>query len=527
MTRALVAVLAAQVLLCGPAGAGDGSQGPPRRPASATHDLPDAPIPHPRIDALEAPVAEQLGQARRDVEAAVARTGAGSRDLAKAYGSLGHLYHAYELADAAEAAYLNAIHLAPGEARWSHLLGYLYQQTGRLEEAAARFAAARRASPADRAATVRLGQVYLGLNQLSDAREQFEAAAPAFPALAQHGLGEVALRERRFGDAVTHFRSALERVPQATSIHYALAMAYRGLGRLDQARSHLRLRGPGQIRIGDPIVDGLQAVVRGERGLVIQGRRAFDAGQFQEAADAFAKAAAAAPASVAARANLGLALSRLGQSEAAASQFDAVLRLDPDNAIAHSGLGLMLAARGRDAEALGHLRAAAAQSPDEGRVTRELVGVLMRLGRQDEAIDVLTAARLADPDDEDALVSLSILLAEKERYREAVAMLDEADRRLPGRPTATTTLARLLASSPDRSVRDGRRALDLATAVHEAEPAAVHAETVALALAELGRCGEAAQWMRRAVEAASRENDAAERTRLAGELPKYQTTPCN
>ena len=109
-----------------------------------------------------------------------------------------------------------------------------------------RFVAARRASPADRAATVRLGQVYLGLNQLRNAREQFDEAAAVFPALAQHGLGDVALRERRFADAVTHFRSALDRVPQATSIHYQLAMAYRGLGRLDEARSHLRLRRPGR-----------------------------------------------------------------------------------------------------------------------------------------------------------------------------------------------------------------------------------------------------------------------------------------
>jgi tetratricopeptide (TPR) repeat protein len=150
----------------------------------------------------------------------------------------------------------------------------------------------------------------------------------------------------------------------------------------------------------------------------------------------------------------------------------------------------------------------------------------LRLGRQDEAIEILTAAGKADPEDEDALVSLSILLANNERYRDAVALLEDAHRRLPGRPTATTTLARLLASSPDRSVRDGRRALDLAMAVYEAEAAAVHAETVALALAELGRCAEAAQWMRRAVDSAGREGDRAERTRLAGELPKYEAAPC-
>jgi len=515
VTRYLAAMLVGRALLFGPGGGGSTAQDPPY-----------VAIPQPRLETLESSVAAQIGQAQRDFETAAAAPGAAGRELADAYGSLARLYHAYEFVEAAEAAYVNAARLDPRDARWSHLLGYLYQQTGRLEEAAGRFVAARRASPRDRAAAVRLGQVYLGLNRLREAREQFDDVATVFPALAQHGLGEVALRERRFSDALGHFRAALERVPQATSIHYQLAMALRGLGRLDAARAQLARRGPGGISIGDPIVDQLQALVLGERGLVIQGRRAFEAGLFQDAVDAFTKALGAAPESVAARANLGLALSRLGHSEAAAEQFERVLRLDADNVIAHAALGQMLAGRGRDSDAAVHLRAARAQAPDDATVNRELVGVLLRLGRQDEAIELLAATRTAAPDDEDALVSLSILLASRERYREAVALLDEADRRLPGRPTATTTLARLLASSPDRSLRDGRRALELAMAVYAAEPVAVHAETVAMALAELGRCDEAAGWMRRAVTAAGQEQDAAESARLRGQLKKYETPSC-
>src|SRR6185436_1219317 len=143
----------------------------------------------------------------------------------------------------------------------------------------------------------RLGQVYLGMNRLREAREQFDSVAAVFPALAQYGLGEVALRERRFDEAVGHFRAALERVPQASSIHYSLAMAYRGLGRMDDARTHLAQQGPVGITVGDPIVDALRALVRSERGLVAQGRRAYEAGQFQQASDAFAKAIEVAPAS--------------------------------------------------------------------------------------------------------------------------------------------------------------------------------------------------------------------------------------
>jgi Flp pilus assembly protein TadD len=187
---------------------------------------------------------------------------------------MGRLFHVYEFFDSAEAAYLNALRLAPNDVTWLHLLGYLYQQTGQLEAAANRFEQAIRVQPNDRAAIVRLGQAYLGLNRLREAREQFQSVEAVFPMLSRNGLGEIALRERRYNEAVSHFRAVLERVPQASSVHYSLAMAYRGLGRLDEARAELEKRGSAGLNVGDPIVDGLQALVRGERGLVAQGRRA-------------------------------------------------------------------------------------------------------------------------------------------------------------------------------------------------------------------------------------------------------------
>jgi hypothetical protein len=124
------------------------------------------------------------------------------------------------------------------------------------------------------------------------------------------------------------------------------------------------------------------------------------------------------------------------------------------------------------------------------------------------------------------LVSLAILLAQRERYGEAVILLDEANRRYPERVATATTLARLLASSPDRSLRDGMRALDLATRVYAAAPTPVHGETIALALAELGRCDEARTWMKRAVADAEQAKDPAEAVRLKSETAKYQGVSC-
>ncbi|HKH74268.1 MAG TPA: tetratricopeptide repeat protein [Vicinamibacterales bacterium] len=449
------------------------------------------PVPQPRLDDLEPAVAEQI-RATQQRAAGIIAKGSAARDLADAYGSLGRVYHAYEFLDSAEPAYVNARRLASGNSEWPHLLGVLYQQIGRLEEAAEALTAARRLQPRDHAAAVYLGDIFLSLNRLVDARDQFQSVIDVFPAVARRGLGDVAMRERKFAEAVEHYRAVLDRVPQAAAVHYSLAMAYRGMGRLDDAREHLQRRGPEGVHADDPILTSVQSLVRGERAWVMQGRRAYDAGQFAAAADAFTKALEAAPSSVVARVNLGSALVQMH----------------------------------RDADAIPYFRDALRVSPEEPGVAEALIGALVRVGRDTEAIETFSRTKSYRPDDEGSLVGVAILLAARERFREALVLLEDAHQRFPDRTATATTLARLLASSPAVSLRDGTRALDIAMAVNDAEPTPVHAETVALALAELGRCGEAMEWMKRAVASAERGRNVTEAARLKGEMPKYQRAAC-
>jgi len=449
------------------------------------------PVPQPRLDDLEPAVAEQIRDAQQRTAGIVAKGGS-SRELADAYGSLGRVYHAYEFLDSAEPAYVNARRLASGSSEWPHLLGALYQQTGRLEEAAEAFTAARRLQPRDHAAAVYLGDVYLSLNRLVDARDQFQSVIDVFPAVARRGLGDVAMRERKFAEAVEHYRAVLDRVPQAAAIHYSLAMAYRGMGRMDEAREHLLQRGAEGVHADDPIVTSVQSLVRGERAWVMQGRRAYDAGQFAAAVGAFTKALEAAPQSVVARVNLGSALVQMR----------------------------------RDADAIPYFRDALRLSPEEPGLAEALIGALVRVGRDTEAIETFSRAKTYRPDDEGSLVGVAILLSARERFREAIVVLEDAHQRFPDRTATATTLARLLSSSPDVSLRDGKRALDIAMAVNDDEPTPAHAETIALALAELGRCDEAMDWMKRAVASAERGKNAAEAARLSGEMPKYGRATC-
>ena len=218
-----------------------------------------AAVPMPSLEGLEPTVADQFREQRQAFEKAASGAPVSDRDLASAYTAVARLCHAYEFLDAAEASYANAIRLAPRDATLPHLLGALYQQTGRFEDALARYGDARRLKPNDPVIRIRLADVYLRLDRLSDARALFQDLIEVYPALARAGLGEIALRNGQFNEAVQHLEAALDRAPDAAPVHYSLGMAYRGLGRIDQARSHLARRGTSGLRPADPVVDAKHA----------------------------------------------------------------------------------------------------------------------------------------------------------------------------------------------------------------------------------------------------------------------------
>jgi tetratricopeptide (TPR) repeat protein len=146
-------------------------------------------------------------------------------------------------------------------------------------------------------------------------------------------------------------------------------------------------------------------------------------------------------------------------------------------------------------------------------------------GRPGDAIPHYAAAARLDPHDEIARVDGAATLVDLGRYGEARRVLTDA---LDANPTSgliAHALARLLAASPDLSLRDGARAVDLAQRVDTAAPSSLHAETLALALAEAGRCGEAADAQGRAIAAAQKEGDQARAAALTAARDAYAAGP--
>jgi hypothetical protein len=67
----------------------------------------------------------------------------------------------------------------------------------------------------------------------------------------------------------------------------------------------------------------------------------------------------------------------------------------------------------------------------------------------------------------------------------------------PGELRLKHALARLLAACPERSLREGRRSFSMAAELFDSQRTPSHAETLAMALAEVGRFTDARDVQRR------------------------------
>jgi tetratricopeptide (TPR) repeat protein len=476
-------------LVCGTPAVGAGGQ------RGSTPDVQGPAVQQPDRRALEPAVAEQLGLLVATVDA-LAGEGAPADRLAQAHGLLGQALHAYSMAAGAESAYLEAHRLAPADFRWPYLLAYLLQQQNRLEEALAYFARAQAVRRDYPPLVVRLGDLHLARNRVDEARAAYETALALDPssAAARYGLGQVAMSRRDYQSAVELFTLVLDLVPDANRVHYVLAMAHRGLGQMDPARAHLQRQGPVGVRTADPLVDALADLVRGARLLLVRGRMAFDAGRYREAAEAFKRALAAEPDNLAAVVNLGSALERTGDVEGAIGQFRRALKLDADNRSALFNLGVLSAASDRHEEAVRHLSRLVAFEPADHAARIALGRALARSGRLDEALAAMDSVATSDPGNEDAVLGRADVLTALGRHADALGVLEQSYARDPGQGRTVVRLVRLLVASPQAELRDYGRALRLGRLVYDATGEVGDGVMVTLALAGLGRCGEARQW---------------------------------
>ncbi|HEX5707110.1 MAG TPA: tetratricopeptide repeat protein [Pyrinomonadaceae bacterium] len=494
---------------------------------------PDAPglvpVVTPDTSSMEAGVREHIKSSESALASVIKDAGASADKLAEAYGLLGQIYQAYSLSSPAKECYQNAARLASKDFRWPYLLGKLHEREGDAQQAIALFNTARELRPDYLPVFVSLGNLHLQLNRLDEAEANFRRALEINEASASalYGLGQAALSKRIYNVAAVHLEKALKLAPEANRLHYALAMAFRGQDEMEKAQTHLAQSGSVGVRVSDPLIDGLQDLIKGARLHLIRGRTALEARRFAEAAAEFRKAIAAQPDSIPAHFNLGAALTQTGDLGGAVAQFEEILRLDPNHANAHYNLGLLLAQSNQTERAIKHLRLAVAAKSEDHDARFLLAQELVKAGRIEDAESEFARVVESAPDNEEALLaSVRILLIRKE-YRRALDALEKSHTRFPHKGRTAATLAYLLAASPQTDLRDGRRALELAQAIYAATGTFNHGALVATALAELGRCEEAAALSRKLMTKAVEERKSELAEKLKADLNRYeQARPC-
>ena len=344
----------------------------------------------PDLSQLESDVRDQIKSQQDILLATIKDQQATDTKLSAAYGDMGAIYQAYALNAPARECYLNANKLAPKDFRWIYLLAKLDQLEGRVDDAIQRYRTVASLQPEFVPALVNLGNIYLELDRLQDARSNYALALQkeSNNAAAHYGLGQVALAQRSYTEAVEHFERALALAPEANRIHYALAMAYRGLQNPEKAKLHLAQQGTVGVRVADPLMDRLQRLVQGARVHLVRGKIALEAKRYEEAAAEFRKAIAAEPDSVPAHVNLGAALTQLSDLKGAAEQFEKALLIDPNNLNAHYNLAVLLANDKHHQQAIVHLQKVYVLNPNDFSARFFLAQQLLNANRADEALKV-------------------------------------------------------------------------------------------------------------------------------------------
>ena len=483
-------------------------------------------IPFPNLSAMDANVQEQLESARADLEQVTRQPGANPEQRALAYGRMGQMLQTYDLLDASESCYRNALRLAPGDYRWSYYLALGYRARGDLDRAGAQYAHVLTLRPNDLAAVLGLARIELEQGRTKDAAEHFQRALKLDPgsAAAMAGLGEIAAAGRDYTKAVEHYEEALRRQPQASSLHYRLAMAYRQLRQVDKARLHLGKQGDGAVNYPDPLLEELVRMKTGRWQQRERANRLLETGQHEEAVRLFRQMVAQDPTDALALVDLGTALAQMGRVEEAVQQFEAALPHTASKSRIHLNLSMGLIQMGREEQALEHCRHSVDTDPNFTEAHFQLANLLMRRGRVEEAIAHYGRVIELDPGNAFAHFMGAMALVRTRRWQEARSRLLAGLTALPEDTDLMHALARLLAACPDAAIRNGQQAGQLLQKVlkHVKTPDFEHLETLAMIYAELGLFDRAVQVQRMMITEVTRAQRSMLANLLQDNLARYQ-----
>ncbi len=363
---------------------------------------PDVVVPSTGMDAG---VAALINEGWTTLNDALASTEVTNAERAEAYATFGLLCFGNGLTPTAEAAFENAIHWAPDDARWIYFLALVHQFTGELGAAGDGFETVLSLNPEQWAAAVRLGDVRYEQARFDAATAAYQSAATQadYRAAANYGLGRVADANGDYAAAISHYEIALAEQPNANRINYLLGLAWRNEGDLDKAQALLADHGSAEPAFPDPLFDeisGGRAQIGGLWANMNAGSQAFVDGDYAQAVENFQQATVDHPDDPRSWESLGMALRRTGELNEAEAAYRRAVVLSPDNgelAVTHAEISVEL---GNNEQALEDLQSAATHNANDATVRMALGMMYSQTGNHTAAVTEIQAAIAAAENDD-------------------------------------------------------------------------------------------------------------------------------
>jgi protein O-mannosyl-transferase len=200
------------------------------------------------------------------------------------------------------------------------------------------------------------------------------------------------------------------------------------------------------------------------------------------------------------------------------------LAVTSDNDFAHYGLACFLDEKGQTNEAILEFEKAIHIRPRFVKAQNNLARVLFQQGRLEEAIAHLQASLKTWSDNPETHNMLGAVLFQAGRVNEAIAQWEQTLKIQPADWVPRNGLAWVFATYPDASIRDGRRAVDLAQgALHlSGGKNPLIFRTLAAAYAESGRFAEAIDAAQRGLDLATVQGNSALAENLRSNIALYE-----
>ncbi len=356
--------------------------------------------------------AEQVRSGGEDLAAAAEAARAAPED-AEAVGRFGMRLQAAKLYHPAAAAYRRAAALAPKDFRWAYYLGVALALGGKPRDAIPALQRAVALNPGYPRARIWLADQWTLAGEEARAREVLlEALArrPTDPAVLFR-LGRIAMRERKPQEAAKYLEDALRQASFGAG-HYALAKAYRALGKTEEARSQLSLykkaRGR-QLPVRDPLLAAVNDLVRTTNRSIERAVRLFESGRTWDAIAELEAALRDAPDNVYLHSNLVLLYGQAGMFRKAEEHYRLARKINPDLPKLYYNWGLVLDRQGKPREARKAYQRALSLDRGFAYAALRLARVEARLGNRAAAARLYRRALRLNPSLKEARAELEEL----------------------------------------------------------------------------------------------------------------------